>query len=321
MGLCLVTGGSGLLGRALVSKILAEGGAVRVYDMKPPVEELKSRVEFQQGDIRDKDKVLEACRGAELIFHLAANMPQARLPAEGFWEINVGGTLNALEGALKFGARRLVFASSIEIYGVHTRFPVREDSERRFTGHYSRNKWECEERLREAGAKHGIEAVFLRMPMIFGPGFYHEQSMLLMFWLLHKGWRIPVPAFTDAPWAVVSSEDAAQAFWLAGRVKDANGEAFNIQAESAPPYLQVLNEVIKIVGSKSKPLVIPGVVVRGFVRLVEKFDFLPTPGELVRFALVGGDYSIDKARRILGYKPVHTAAQAIASAYRYLYPG
>jgi len=321
MGLCLVTGGSGLLGRALSARLLAEGKAVRVYDMKGPPEEIRGRVEFQQGDIRDKEKVMAACRDAEVVFHLAANMPQAKLPAEGFWEINVGGTLNALEGALKFGARRLVFASSIEIYGVHTKFPVFEDSERYFTGHYSRNKWEGEERLQEAKARHGIEVAFLRMPMIFGPGFYHEQSMLIMFWLLHKGWRIPVPAFTEAPWAAVSSEDAAQAFFLASQVREANGEAFNVQAEEAPPYLQVLNELLKVIGSKSKPLVIPGRLVEWFVSLVEKYDFLPTPGELVRFALVGGDYSIAKAKRILGYKPKHTAAQAIASAYRFLYPG
>ena len=43
--------------------------------------------------------------------------------------------------------------------------------------------------------------------------------------------------------------------------------------------------------------------------------------ELVRFALVGGDYSIEKAKRILGYQPKHSAGEAIFSAYRWLYPG
>jgi nucleoside-diphosphate-sugar epimerase len=320
MGLCTVTGGSGLLGRALTAKLLAEGKQVRVYDMKAPPEDLAGKVEFHQGDIRNKDAVVKACEGAELVFHLAANMPQAKLPAEGFWEINVGGTLNALEGALKYQARRLVYASTIEIYGVHTKFPVTEESEKFFTGHYSRNKWECEERLREARKQHGIEVAFLRMPMIFGPGFWHEQSMLLMFWLLHKGLRVPVPALTQAPWAAVSAEDAAQAFYLAGEVKEADGEAFNVQAELAPPYLEVLNDVIKLIGSKSKPLVIPAWLVERFIWFVEKTDPLPTPAELVRFALVGGDYSIEKAKRVLGYKPRLTAAVAIVSAYRWLYP-
>jgi len=319
MSLNVVTGGSGLLGRALATKLLAEGKQVRCYDMKEPPEELRSRVDFRQGDIRDREKVIAACEGAEVVYHLAANMPQAKLPPQGFWEINVGGTLNALEGALKYGARRLVYASTIEIYGIHTEFPVREESEKRFTGNYSRNKWECEERLREAQAKNGIEVAFLRMPMIFGPGFYHEKSMLLMFWLLHKGWRVPVPAFTSAPWAAVSSEDAAQAFYLAGEMKEANGEAFNVQAEEAPPYLEVLDQVIRLIGTKSKPLVIPARLVEWFVNIVEKYDPLPTPGELVRFALVGGDYSAEKAMRVLGYKPKHTAAQAIVTAYNWLY--
>jgi len=319
MSLYLVTGGSGLLGRALTARLLAEGSQVRVYDKKAPPGELAGRVEFVQGDIRDSGKVVGACSGAEIVFHLAANMPQAKLPAEGFREINVGGTLNALEGALKFGAKRLVFASSIEIYGVHTKFPVSEESEKFFTGHYSRNKWECEERLREARAKSGIEVAFLRMPMLFGPGFWHEKSMLLMFWLLHKGWRVPVPALTEAPWAAVSGEDAAQAFWLASQVKEADGEAFNVQAEEAPPYLKVLEDVIRLIGSKSRPLIIPAWVVERCIKFVEKYDPLPTPAELVRFALVGGDYSIEKAKRILGYKPQLTVAEAIVSAYRWLY--
>ncbi len=321
MSLHLITGGSGLLGRALAARLLKEGRAVRIYDMKETPEELKGDAEFHQGDIRDREKVVKACEGAEVIHHLAANMPQARLPARGFWEINVGGMLNALEGALRYGARRLVFASTIEMYGLHTEFPVTEESELRFTGIYSRNKYECEQRLLVARDTHGLEAVFPRMPMIFGPGFWHEKSMLTLFNLIHKGRPIPVPGFPDAPWACVAAEDAAQAFFLAGEVKEADGEAFNIQADDVSlPYLDVLKKVIELAGSRSRPILIPAWIVEAAVRFVEIFDPLPTPAELVRFATVGGDYSIEKARRILGYSPRLSGPEAIYSAYRWLYP-
>jgi len=316
----LVTGGSGLLGRALVKRLLEEGVKVRVYDMKPPPDELNGKVEFQQGDIRDKDKVIQACEGCEVIYHLAANMPQARLSEQGFWELNVGGTLSALEGLLKYGGRRIVFASTIEIYGIHTEFPVREESEKRFTGIYSRNKWECEQRLLEARAKQKIEAAFPRMPMIFGPGFWHEKSMLTMFRLIHRSLPVPVPGYPTALWACVSGDDAAQAFFLAGKVKEADGEAFNVQAEITGTYLEVLKGVIKLAGSRSRPIIIPAWMVETGIMLVEKYDLLSTPPELVRFAMVGGDYSIEKAERILGYKPRHSAGQAIYSAYCWLYP-
>jgi len=320
MSLQLVTGGSGLLGRAVVKRLLDEGLKVRVYDIKEPLEEFCRKVEFHQGDIRDSEKVVRACEGCEVIYHLAANMPQARLSEQGFWEMNVGGTLNALEGALRYGARRFVFASTIEIYGIHTEFPVLEESEKRFTGIYSRNKWECEQRLLDARQKHKIEVVFLRMPMIFGPGFWHEKSMLMMFRLIHYGLPVPVPGFPKALWACVSSEDAAEAFFLAGRVKEADGEAFNIQAEITGTYLEVLKEVIRLAGSGSRAVVISGWLVERAINLVERYDLISTPPELVRFAMFGGDYSIAKAKRILGFKPKHSSAQAIYSAYQWLYP-
>jgi nucleoside-diphosphate-sugar epimerase len=321
MSLQLITGGCGLLGRALATRLLAEGKKVRIYDMKSPPEEITDKVEFKQGDIRDRDSVIAACQGAEVVYHLAANMPQAKLPARGFWEINVGGMLNALEGSLKHGARRLVFASTIEIYGVHTEFPVTEDSELRFTGIYSRNKKECEDRLLEAREKHGIEAAFPRMPMIFGPGFWHEKSMLTLFRLIHRGWPIPVPGFPQAPWSVLSAQDAAQAFFLAGEVREADGEAFNIQADDvSQPYIEVLRRVIELAGSRSRPVLIPPRLVEAAIKFVEKYDPLPTPAELVRFAMVGGDYSIEKAKRILGYKPALTGPEAIFSAYKWFYP-
>jgi nucleoside-diphosphate-sugar epimerase len=320
MSLHVVTGGSGLLGRALAERLLEQGKDVRIYDRKDPPDEIRNHVEFQQGDIRDRDAVVRACAGAEVVHHLAANMPQAKLSARGFWEINVVGTLNACEGVLKHGARRLVYASTIEIYGVHTSFPVKEDSELRFTGIYSRNKWECEGRLLDTRKKQGLEVVFLRMPMIFGPGFWHERSMLTLFWLIHKGWPVPVPGYPDAPWAGVSARDVAQAFFLASKVKEADGEAFNIQAENSPPYVEVLKDVCKLAGSRSRPFLIPPWLVERFVKFIERYDPLPTPAELVRFAMVGGDYSIEKAKRILGYKPGLSVAEAIFSAYQWLYP-
>ncbi len=76
-----------------------------------------------------------------------------------------------------------------------------------WTGVYSRNKLECEQRLSELSGKTGLEASFPRMPMIFGPGFYHEPSMMLLMRLINRSLPVPVVASPDAPWASVSSAD------------------------------------------------------------------------------------------------------------------
>ena len=175
----LVTGGSGVLGRAVIRELLDHGVKVRVLDLKAPPAELGREVEFAKGSVLDAAAVDRAMSGIEVAHHLAASMPQADLTPRGFWEINVGGTLNVAAAAIKARARRMVFASTIEIYGLQYReeFPVTEESEKRFTGIYSRNKWECEKRLLALREEHGLEVVFPRMPMIFGPGFSHSHLL------------------------------------------------------------------------------------------------------------------------------------------------
>lgn len=318
----LVTGGSGVLGRAVIRELLDHGVKVRVFDLKPPPEEFRQKVDYTAGSVLDREAVGRAMKGIEVAHHLAASMPQADLSARGFWEINVGGTINVAEAAIKAGARRVVFASTIEIYGLQFphEFPVREESEKRFTGIYSRNKWECEGRLLALRAEHGLEVVFPRMPMIFGPGFYHEPSMMTLFRLISKGWRVPVVAAPEAPWASVASADAGQAFRLCATVPEADGEAFNVAAPDAPPCARALAELIARVGSNSRLLMVPVWLTERMVALIERFEeYSPTPAELVRFALVGGVYSIAKAQKVLGYNPRLSAVEAMESAYRYLY--
>jgi nucleoside-diphosphate-sugar epimerase len=319
----LVTGGSGVLGRAVIRELLDHGREVRVLDLKPPPDGLVNDVQFVKGSVTDPGDVDRAVKGVEVAYHLAASMPQAPLDARGFWEINVGGTMNVANACVKHNARRMVFASTIEIYGLYypEEFPVKEDDEKRFTGVYSRNKWECENRLLELREKHGLQVVFPRMPMIFGPGFYHEPTMMTLFRLIKRGAPLPVVAAHDAPWASVSSADAGRAFRLCAEVEEADGEAMNIAAPDAPPCARALKELVKKVGSRSRLIMVPVSFTERIIDLIERFEkFSPTPAELVRFALVGGEYSIEKARRVIGYDPGLSAVEAMESAFRFLYP-
>jgi len=317
----LVTGGSGVLGRGVCRDLIEHGFEVRVFDPRPPPHDLAGRLEHICGSVLDRDALAAAAKGCEVVHHLAASMPQAALSARKFWELNVGGTMNAAEAALRAGARRLVFASTIEIYGLHHphEFPVTEDSEKRFTGVYSRNKWECEGRLMGYRDRGRLEVVFPRMPMIFGPGFYHEPSMMLLFRLIERGWPVPVLARPEAPWASVSSADAGTAFRLCAEVGEADGEALNIAAADAPACVDALSELIRRTGSRSRLVKVPARWTERAVDLIERLgDSSPTPAELARFALVGGVYSIDKARRILAYEPRYSAVDGMEAALRYV---
>ena len=107
----LVTGAGGFLGGAISEKLVARGDDVRGFSRKryPRLEELG--VEQHQGDLGDKAAVTAACRGCDLVFHVAA---KAGIwgPAEDFYQANVTGTENILEACRKLGISRMVYTSS-----------------------------------------------------------------------------------------------------------------------------------------------------------------------------------------------------------------
>jgi nucleoside-diphosphate-sugar epimerase len=101
------------------------------------------------------------------------------------YDINVNGTKNVIQSCISHNVRFIVFASTTEIFGPQKKYPLSEEDTPAFTGAYSRHKFECERLLDKACSQNKIFAISLRLPMIFGEGFYHERSITFIFdWLM-----------------------------------------------------------------------------------------------------------------------------------------
>ena len=107
----LVTGGGGFLGRHIVNQLLEKGDQVAVYQRSSHQDLVDRGVTVHCGSLDDIDKLTEACRGVDLVFHVAAKAGVWG-PVKEYYSINVTGTKNIVQACLKAGVKKLVHTSS-----------------------------------------------------------------------------------------------------------------------------------------------------------------------------------------------------------------
>jgi UDP-glucose 4-epimerase len=134
----LVTGADGFIGSHLAERLVADGARVRAFclynsqgswgwlDTSP--RDVRAALDVRLGDVRDAGFVAEACKGVDVVVHLAAliAIPYSYAAPESFVATNVQGTLNVLEAARRHGVARVVHTSTSEVYGTPDTLPIRE---------------------------------------------------------------------------------------------------------------------------------------------------------------------------------------------------
>jgi len=171
----LVTGGAGFIGSHLTEKLVRLGAHVRVLDnlstgKRSNLEPILDSIELVEGDVRDPDQCIEACRGIEVVFHQAAlpSVPVSLERPRDSHDCNINGTFNLLLGAKQQKVRRVVYAASSSVYGdapeplKHEKIiaaPKSPYAVQKYTGElYGKAFYEC----------YGLETISLRYFNVFG---------------------------------------------------------------------------------------------------------------------------------------------------------
>jgi dihydroflavonol-4-reductase len=120
----LITGGTGFIGSRLALRCIEDGHNVRVFGRENNDAERANKklveskgAEVVLGSITDKEKLSDAVKEIDIVFHLAAAQHEANVPDQVFWDVNVTGTKNLLDMCLEAGVRRFVHGSTIGVYG------------------------------------------------------------------------------------------------------------------------------------------------------------------------------------------------------------
>jgi UDP-glucose 4-epimerase len=236
----LVTGGAGFIGSNLVRALLERGDEVRVLDNfstgnRANLEGLD--VEIVEGELRSYERVHNAVRGVEVVYHLGAlgSVPRSVQDPLTTNAVNVDGTLNVLLAARDEGIRRVVFASSSSVYGSTAALPAREDSPVDPISPYGVAKLAAERYcVSFSRVYHSFETVVLRYFNVFGP----RQNP-------RSQYAAAVPIFGDGRQSrdFTFVENVVAANLAAADAPGANGRIFNVAA-GAPNSVEALIETI-----------------------------------------------------------------------------
>ncbi len=170
----IVTGSSGFIGSNLVKRLLREGYRVLGVDVVEPTYNCSGHCRFHRVDIRSLKDLLEASKGLErpCIVHLAAivSVEEAMLKPKETIEVNVVGTINVAELARRLDSPRIVFASSVAVYGEPLKLPISEDHPLNPRNIYGASKVSAEIALKHYNELYGLSYIALRFFNVYGPG-------------------------------------------------------------------------------------------------------------------------------------------------------
>jgi nucleoside-diphosphate-sugar epimerase len=302
----LVTGGSGFIGRHLVSALVEQGRQVRVLDVHSPVDAL-SGVQYIKGSVLDQPVVNEALNDVDEVHHLAG-LPGMWLPNKGdFDTVNHRGTEIVIAAARKRGVARMLHCSTESILfrsspsdavADHTLLTADD-----MPGPYTRSKMLADQLAQQAAAT-GFPLVIGCPTMPIGP---HDHNLTPPVAMLRYFLRGRLQLYLDFIVNFVDVRDVATGLILAME-RGQTGHRYILGSESIP-LKKVLQMMTDMSGRRHLHIPVPGAVAEKVTAVLEfmadHVTHRPPTGtsEGVRIALRATTLSIDKARRELGYTP------------------
>lgn len=299
MGGYVVTGAAGFIGRTLVARLRAAGHDVRGVDVRGD-----DALGVEAGDITEPRSWSHLISRGDVVVHTAALV--SNLPTlEEAWRVNTLGTRRVIEAAIAAGASRVLYLSSVRAFS-DTGFPdgVTEDHPVRPDGNpYVDTRIAAEQVTLAAHASGQMETVVVRPGDVYGPG---SRPWTVLPVQMMQARQFLLPAFGRGVFSPVYVDDLVEGLVLAADRPEAAGQVFTLAGGVGVPCREFFGHYQRMVGRRA--VLLPTWVALGLAwakSVVVRARGLDdeTNTTAVRYLCRTGTYSIEKARRLLGYEP------------------
>jgi nucleoside-diphosphate-sugar epimerase len=299
----LVTGGCGAIGSRLVGRLVAAGHGVRILDRTAATAQLRD-VEVITADLGDRAAVARATRDVEIVFHLAAVVhvtdPTPQL-LERYESVNVDGTRNVVEAARSARVGRVVFFSTINVYG-----PTREgETHDEGSPLVPDSRYAQTKAIAERVTLETVPGVVLRLAAVYGPGMKGNYLRLLR--ALQRRRFVLVGTGRNRR-TLVHVDDVCAAALLVASHRDALGRVYNVTDGAIHSVREIVLAICAAIDRHPPRFRLPVGPVRAAAWLVDRAWRLAgrTPpvgpdaiGKLLEDVAVSGQ----RITRELGYAP------------------
>lgn len=306
----LVTGATGFVGSAVARKLVGAGHDVRVLarasSNRQNVEGLA--LEVVVGDLTDRASLDAAMKGVTALFHVAADYRLWVPDPDRMYAINVEGTRNIMLAAAAAGVARIVYTSSVATLGLNAdgspadeTTPVTIDD---MIGHYKRSKFLAEREVSRLAREQDLPVVIVNPSTPLGPSDIKPTPTGRLIVDAASG---RMPAFVDTGLNFAHVDDVAEGHILAFK-KGEIGERYILGGDNLS-LQDLLQRLAAICGRKPPRFKVPHGVVLPIAHMMEAWARISGSGEPivtvdgVKLSRKKMYFSIDKARRELGYSP------------------
>jgi UDP-glucose 4-epimerase len=267
----LITGGAGFIGSHLADALLAQGDAVTILDnlttgSRANIAHIENQITIHQGDIRDEALVDSLVKDADLVLHMAAALGVKNIMENTVESVSINftGSDVVLKAATEH-KKRLVIASTSEIYGKNPQQPLNEESDR-VVGAPQKIRWTYSDAkaLEEAIAHtlhrtHGLKVTTVRFFNTVGPRQTGQYGMVLPRFVQQALNNEDITIYDDGSQSRVFChvDDAVRAVLALVKDDSTIGDYFNVGGIGEVTIKELAERVIARTGSKSKLVSIP----------------------------------------------------------------